>query len=130
LRRGPALGGRLALCCWCAPSDNAWITAPLPAVRDLLPGDFALPAVGAGTVRTRRPEPYPRDPDAFGWCDVVIARHAHMMRLGATPEDAARGSLVIGPIARSVARFPDATHAEILARLVPALALFATPHGS
>jgi SAM-dependent methyltransferase len=130
LRRGLAPGGRLAFCCWCAPSDNAWITAPLAAARDLLPADFALPPVGT-------PGPFAfADPDrlrslleASGWRDISIARHDHHMWLGATPEDAARGSLLIGPIARSVATLSDETRIAILERLAPALAAFATPTG-
>src|SRR6185503_2982965 len=106
----------------CAPSDNAWIAAPLPAVRDLLPSDFALPAIDApGPFAFADPDRLRAILEAAGWRDVAIARHDHLMRLGATAEDAARGCLLIGPIARSVAGLPDSTRAEILARLVPAL---------
>jgi hypothetical protein len=130
LRRGLAPGGRLVFCCWCAPSDNAWFTAPLAAVRDLLPSDFTLPAVGApGPFAFADPDRIRAILDAGGWRDVVIARHDHMMRLGATPGEAAPRCLLIGPIARTVAGLTDAARAEILARLAPALAPFATPDG-
>jgi SAM-dependent methyltransferase len=130
LRRGLAPGGRLAFCCWCPPSDNAWITAPLPAIRDLLPSDFALPAVGApGPFAFADPDRIRAILDASSWRDVAITRHDHMMRLGATAEEAARGSLLIGPIARSVAGLSEAARAEFLARLAPAMAAFATADG-
>lgn len=130
LRRGLAPGGRLAFCCWCAPSDNVWITAPLKAMRDLLPDDFALPVVGApGPFALADPDRIRAILDASGWRDVVIARHDHMMRLGATPEEAARGSLLFGPIARGVAGLPDATRAALFACLTPALAPFVTADG-
>jgi SAM-dependent methyltransferase len=130
LRRGLAPGGRLVFCCWCAPSDNAWFTAPLAAVRDLLPSDLTLPAVGApGPFAFADPDRIRAILDAAGWRDVVIARHDHMMRLGATPGEAAPRCLLIGPIARTVAGLTDAARDEILARLAPALAPFATPDG-
>lgn len=130
LRRGLAPGGRLVFCCWCAPSDNAWITAPLPAVRDLLPGDFAFPRPGeVGPFALADPDRIRAILDAGGWRDVAIARHDHTMRFGATPEEAARRCLLIGPIARSAVGLGDAVRAEILARLAPALAPFATPDG-
>jgi SAM-dependent methyltransferase len=130
LRRGLAPGGRLAFCCWCAPSDNAWITAQLPAVRPLLPDDFALPSVGApGPFALADPDRIRAILDASGWRDIVIARHDHTMRFGATPEEAARGSLLIGPIARAVAGLSDAARAELLGPLAQALAPFATAGG-
>ena len=54
IRKGLRPGGRLALAVFRKPAENPWATAPLAAVRHLLPP---------------LPTPGPEDPGQFSWAD-------------------------------------------------------------
>lgn len=129
LRRAAAAGGRLAFVCWRAPEENPWVTAPIGAVRDLVPR-FEMPP--------------PHEPGPFGladrdrvhdllgragWREIAIERRDHALVLGDTVEDAARAALLIGPLARIAAELGEDGRARVRGRLTGTLAAFAGPGG-
>lgn len=129
LLRAAAPGGRLAFVCWRTSDENAWVTVPMQAARELVPG--AAP-----------PPPHVPGPFAFvdrdrlhgilaraGWREIQIQRHDSSMLLGETVEQAARTSLMIGPLSRSIAEVSEDVRRRIGERLIEALAPFAAPGG-
>jgi len=129
IRRALAAGGRLCFVCWRAVVDNPWMTAPVEAVRDLLPpiepGDPDGPGPFALADRARLDGILAR----AGFTDVRVTAHDDAMYMGETTEAAAAAALRAGPLGRMVAELPGDVIEAIRQRLVAALARFATPHG-
>jgi SAM-dependent methyltransferase len=119
LRRGMKPGGRLRFAVFRTPQENLWGTAPVTAVRHLLP--------------PIKP-PGPDDPGQFSWADqarvtrilegagyedVVFTRHDPAMRLAGPggAADAANFAMKVGPIARAMSSAsppePDAVRAGL-----------------
>lgn len=121
-------GGRLVFCCWRSVSDNPWVTAPLSAVRDLLPERRSSKSVE---------QPYAAGP--FALSDIKFVRellrragfeliqvHIHefpvvFSNLGV--EAAVAFALEMGPTAAAL--WCRATFARSLSQLRPGLLLYA-----
>jgi len=129
LLRAAAAGGRLAFICWRPPADNAWVTAPLGAARELLPG-IEPPPVGA-------PGPFglaDRDHvhgvlERAGWREIQIERDDHARLFGETVEEAAQTALAIGVLPRFTAHLDADSRDRLRDRLRDALAPFHGPSG-
>jgi SAM-dependent methyltransferase len=119
-------GGRLVFACWRAAAENAWVTTPMGAVRDLLPA---------------APPPVPHAPGPFGLADGErlrgILQQAGFVEVSVQPFDfpvclasdggvdvAVRFAMQIGPSATALAEANDETRARAIERLHVAL----TPH--
>jgi SAM-dependent methyltransferase len=104
LRHALAPDGRLALAVFRTAKENPWSTAPLAAVRNLLP---------------QLPQPGPEDPGQFSWADpvrvrrilvdagfhdVALSPYDPMMRLAGPggAAEAADFAFRIGPVARAM----------------------------
>jgi ubiquinone/menaquinone biosynthesis C-methylase UbiE len=119
LRRGMKRGGRLTFAVFRTPQENPWGTAPVAAVRHLLP-----PITPAG----------PDDPGQFSWADparvrrilegagfeqISLMRHDPAMRLAGPggAAEAADFAMTIGPIARAMSNAssppPDAVRSGL-----------------
>ena len=127
LRRALAPGGRLAFVCWRALADNPWAAAPLAACKDLLPPmtppDPTAPGPFAFADRDRVVGLLER----AGW-RPTIERVDTTMDLG-TVEDAVVSALSIGPLARAAAELPEATRAQIVARMPAVYARYKSERG-
>ncbi|TCZ52956.1 class I SAM-dependent methyltransferase [Roseicella aquatilis] len=114
LRRALAPGGRAALLAWRPPAENPWASAPLAAVRPLLP---ALP-----------PPPGPEEPGQFAFGDAARVRRIlegagfqavtltpcdRPMRLGADAAEIADFALAMGPIQRALLGATPAERAPV-----------------
>ena len=103
LHNGMKLGGRLALAVFRTPNENGWATAPLAAIRHLLP-----PLTPPG----------PEEPGQFSWADPIrvrrILKAANFREISLTPYDpamllaspgraaeAADFAMSVGPVVRS-----------------------------
>jgi SAM-dependent methyltransferase len=62
IARNMQRGGELLFCCWRAVEENPWVTAPMAAIRDLLP---------AQDLSTRAPLRYAAGPFALAEYDLV-----------------------------------------------------------
>lgn len=120
LRRAVRPGGRLALAAWRAAAENPWSTAPLGAVRHLLPpmppppdpeapGQFAF----GDAARVRRIL------EGAGWGAVALTPHEFAMPLAGPggAAEAAEFALRFGPAARASATLPAAEQAAVRAAL-------------
>jgi SAM-dependent methyltransferase len=118
LRRALAPGGRVALMAWRPAAENPWASAPVAAVRHLLPPI---------------PLPGPEDPGQFafgdaarvrrilggaGFRDVTIAPRDQPMRLGADAEDATSFALALGPAQRALLDAPQAQRDSVRSGLL------------
>lgn len=120
LHKGVKRSGRLAVAVFRTPKENPWATAPLAAVRHLIPP---------------QPTPGPEDPGQFSWADparahrilqtagfrdVALTPHDLGMRLAGTggAAEAAEFVMMVGPVLRATMNAPaelrEAVHSELL----------------
>jgi SAM-dependent methyltransferase len=112
-------GGRLIFACWRQLKENAWVTTPMEAIRDLLPDS---------------PPPEPHAPGPFGLADKErlhgILEHAGFEKVSIEPRDievcladeggidaAVRFITQIGPSGAALAEATNETRAIAAARL-------------
>ena len=117
-------GGRLVFACWRSVSENPWVTAPMDAIRDLLP---------------ESPPPAPHGPGPFALADrkrlTGILERAGYLDITFIPFDfpvclaseggveaAARFALHIGPSASALAEASKETRAIAAERLAQVFA--------
>lgn len=124
LARNVRPGGRMVFVCWQSIADNAWVSTPLEAIRDLIP-------------ETPPPEPHAPGPFALAdrarlaaileraaWTDVTIAPLNFLVCLaeaGGAPT-AARLVAQLGPSGAALATATDDVRAVATQRLTDALA--------
>ena len=110
-------GGRLAFVCWGPLSENAWASAPLDAVADLLPALPEPPPPHApGPFGLSRPGRAVEVLTAAGWRNAKATPWRGPYGLGSSPEDATDLMLQIGPLARLLR-----LHPEVKGAVTPAL---------
>ena len=117
LRRALAPEGRVAMAAFRPGAENPWATAPVAAVRPLLPpmpppdpeapGQFAF----GDSARVRRIL------DGAGFGDIRLEPRDLGMRLGADPREAADFALTVGQTVRALVGAPDSLRAEVRAAL-------------
>ena len=119
LRSGMKRGGRLAFAVFRTPQENPWGTAPVAAVRHLLPPLTPPGPDDPGQFAWADPARVRRILEGAGFEDVSLTRHDPAMRLagpgGAT--EAADFAMNIGPIARAMSNAsppdPDAVRSGL-----------------
>jgi SAM-dependent methyltransferase/GNAT superfamily N-acetyltransferase len=129
IRKSLVPGGRLNFVCWRSLPENGWAFTPIAAARALLPPQ-------------ETPDPHAPGPFAFadnervrkiladaGFRDIAIEKFDGTMEMGATPEDAAREALNIGPLSRAAADLDEAAREKIRAVVAAAMAKYAGPQG-
>jgi SAM-dependent methyltransferase len=130
LRRALAPGGgRAALLAWRPAAENPWASAPVAAVRHLLPP---------------LPQPGPEEPGQFafgdaarvrrilggaGFRDVAVAPRDLPLRLGADAGDAAAFALSLGPAQRALLGAPQAQRDAVRAGLLEFFRAHEGPEG-
>ena len=132
LRDALQRSGRLAFVCWQELDRNPWANRPLTAARSAAP-ELPLPAM----FQPGQPGPfafgdqeYVNDSlKAAGFRQVDITRFERPVHLGASAEDAADSSLVIGPTSRFAAEAPPEVGASIRNAIIEALKPFESPRG-
>lgn len=129
LRGQLAPGGRIVFACWRAVAENAWATAPRAIAGDLVPPEEPSPPDAPGPFALADRARLDGILAAAGFARRAIEPFDSVMVLGETAEQAADQALRVGPLARAVRELPDATRAQIRARLIPGLARFAGPQG-
>ena len=119
IRRAMKSDGRLALAVFRTPQENKWATAPVAAVRHLLP-----PMTPPG----------PEEPGQFSWADAArvhrILQTAGFRNISLTPHDlamplagrggaaeAARLALRVGPVVRATSDASEQKKSEVRAAL-------------
>jgi ubiquinone/menaquinone biosynthesis C-methylase UbiE len=124
--------GRLSFVCWQELDRNPWANLPLTAAR------AAAPELGLPTMfQLGQPGPfafgdqeYVNDSlKAAGFRQVDITRFERPVHLGASADDAADSSLVIGPTSRFAAEAAPELKASIRSAIVEALKPFDSPRG-
>lgn len=127
--RAAAPGGRLAFVCWRTIDDNPWMTAPMAAARELVPGAVVPPPHVPGPFAFVDRERLHGILAGAGWREIAIERHDHAMILGGGLEEAVRASMMIGPLARATADVSPDLREGVRERLREALPAYAGPRG-
>jgi len=104
LRKGMKRGGRLMLAVFRTPQENPWGTAPVAAVRDLLPPMKPPGPEEPGQFSWADPARARRILEGVGFEDVTLTRHDTAMRLAGPggAAEAANFAMNIGPVARAM----------------------------
>lgn len=117
-------GGRLLFACWRAPGENPWATAPMAAIRDLLP---------------EAPPPDPNAPGPFAFASADRVRHilevAGFTNISIDPfdfpaslaqgggvDEAVHHTMELGPSGAALAELSDAVRALAATRMRAVLA--------
>jgi len=108
---------KLCFVCWRDGRDNPWATAPMAAVRDLLPPPATPPNPIA-------PGPFAFSDDTrvrdiltrAGFANIEIARVDAAMTFGATQDDAIAHLRMIGPFSRALAEVDAALADKMIER--------------
>jgi SAM-dependent methyltransferase len=119
LRRGMKRGGRLTFAVFRTPRENPWGTAPVAAVRHLLPPMTPPGPEEPGQFAWADPTRVRRILEGAGFEDVSLTPHDPAMRL-AGPGGAAAAAdfaMTIGPIARAMSGAPAAQPQAVRAGL-------------
>jgi len=114
---------RLCFVCWRDPRDNPWASAPMVAVRDLLPPPTTpfnpiAPGPFAFADDTRVRDILTR----AGFGSIDITRVDSTMTFGATVDDALAHLRMIGPFSRALAEVDAALADKMIARAREVLA--------
>jgi SAM-dependent methyltransferase len=104
LRRGMRRPGRLTFSVFRTPQENPWVTAPLAAVRHLLPPMQPPGPEETGQFSWADPTRVRRILEGAGFEDISLTRHDPAMRLAGPggAAEAADFAMTIGPIARAM----------------------------
>ena len=108
LRRAMKRDGRLALAVFRTPKENPWGTAPVAAVRHLLPPMRQPGPEDTGQFSWADPTRVRRILEGAGFQDVSLTPHDPMMRLAGPGgvAEAADFAMKIGPVARAMSGGP------------------------
>ena len=130
LRRALRPGGRFGTVVWASPRQNAWVDLPLRVVTSYLPPP--PPASGPGPFSLADPALLEQLLARAGFARPRVAPLAIPYLAGATPEDAARLLLQLGPAAailREAGKAADPFRENLEADLREALAPFTSVRG-
>lgn len=122
LRRALAPGGRLTFLCWRAIEENPWVALPREAVLPLVPDFEPPPAEGPGPFRFADGAALKTMLSAAGFREIDVEPVSRELALGASPEEAARFVIELGPVSRLVRDRDDTLKARARDVLVRALA--------
>ncbi len=118
-------GGALTFVCWQSLEKNPWAGVPLSAVLRVVPPLPPSPPAAPGPFAFGNPD-HVRDVLARGgWSDVVVTPVVHLVKLGATIEEAVDYASRTGPASRAVREADEATTKRALQMLRETLAPFA-----
>ena len=121
--------GRLAFVCWRDVKENLWASAPFAAARALLPPQEAADPLAPGPFAFADAARLKDILSKAGYRDIRIEKLDSVMNMGATPEEAAKQALNIGPLARAAAELDEAAREKVIAVVRDALAEYASPAG-
>ncbi len=129
LKKHASDGGRLCFVCWQPPKLNAWVSAPMMAVKDLLPESAPMDPHAPGPFAFADAQRTQRLLEDAGWRDVQIDDLRWAMKLGENAEDAMRFATQIGPLAGALRELPESKHAVIRDRVLSAVKPHETADG-
>ena len=97
--------------------ENPWSSAPIAAVRELLPPEPPPAAEGTGQFSWADPARVRRILEGAGFGDVLLTPHDPLMRLGSGAAEAADLVLHFGPVVRATQNAPTAKREALGAAL-------------
>jgi SAM-dependent methyltransferase len=112
-------GGRLALAVFRTPQENPWSTAPLAAVRGLVPAVASPGLEDPGQFSWADPARVRRILEGAGFGSVSLAAHDPAMRLAGPggAADAADFAMIFGPVTRRMVSQPASQRDAVRAAL-------------
>lgn len=129
LKKHANSGGRLCFVCWQPPQLNTWVSAPMMAVKDLLPESAPMDPHAPGPFAFADVQRTQKLLEDAGWKDVKIEDLRWSMKMGEDAEDATRFATQIGPLASALRELPSSEHQTILDRVLAAVKPFETAEG-
>ncbi len=107
IRRALRPGGRLAILCWRALSENPWVSVPRGAVLSVVPEPAPSPPGSPGPFRFADGDALVALLGEAGFASAAVAPIDHPVAIGADAEEAARFSATVGPIAGLLREIED-----------------------
>lgn len=129
LKKHTNSGGRLCFVCWQPPQRNAWVSAPMMAVKELLPESAPMDPHAPGPFAFADAERTQQLLENAGWRDVQIEDLRWSMKMGDDAEDAMRFATQIGPLAGALRELPGSEHKTILDRVLAAVKPYESAEG-
>ncbi|HTT97195.1 MAG TPA: methyltransferase domain-containing protein [Rhizomicrobium sp.] len=121
--------GRMSFVCWREMAKNLWAAAPFEAARGLLPPQTPADPLAPGPFAFADADRLGGILAKAGYRDVRIEQLDTVVRMGATPADAAVQSLNIGPLAFAAKDADGALRAGIVAAVEDTLRKFTGEKG-
>src|SRR5512147_1712582 len=129
IRTGLRSGGKLCFVCWQPPQLNPWVSAPLAAVRPMLPPQPTLDPRAPGPFAFAEPDYVRTILSGAGFRDIRIDGLTTSLVLARDVDAAIEMVCEVGPLSRSLAGIDPALRARIMAAVRVPLQAALTPSG-